>query len=89
MFKALQRAGLPVHFTPHCLRHTYASIMLSVVEAPITYVQRQLGHQNIQQTVNIYGKWLPHAKRYVDGLKLWQQTATKTAGKASEPCDST
>jgi len=57
--------------------------MLSVVEAPITYVQRQLGHQNIQQTVNIYGKWLPHAKRYVDGLKLWQQTATKTAGKAS------
>src|SRR5207244_4442858 len=50
-----------VHFTPHCLRHTYASIMLSVVEAPITYVQRQLGHQNIQQTVNIYGKWLPHA----------------------------
>ena len=83
MFKALQRAGLPVHFTPHCLRHTYASIMLSVVEAPITYVQRQLGHQNIQQTVNIYGKWLPHAKRYVEGLKLWQQTATKTAGKAS------
>ncbi|TMB17972.1 MAG: hypothetical protein E6J59_15280 [Deltaproteobacteria bacterium] len=26
------------------MRHTYASILLSVVEAPITYVQRQLGH---------------------------------------------
>ena len=25
----------------------------------------------------------PHAKRYVDGLRLWQPTATKTAGQAS------
>src|SRR5438034_2054957 len=80
MVKALQQAKLPVHFSPHCLRHTYASLMLSVVEAPITYVQRQLGHNNIQQTVNCYGSWIPHAKRYVDGLKLQrQQTATKTA----------
>ena len=52
-------------------------------QAPLEQIQLALGHQNIQQTVNIYGKWLPHAKRYVDGLRLWQQTATKTAGKAS------
>jgi len=42
-----------------------------------------LATPNIQQTVDVYGRWIPHAKRYVDGLRLWQPTATKTAGQAS------
>lgn len=32
-----------LHFTLHCLRHTFASIML----------------QEITLTVDLYGKWLP------------------------------
>ena len=47
-----------LHFTPHCLRHTYASLMLQQGE-PVAYVQRQLGHASIQLIVDTYGKWLP------------------------------
>jgi integrase len=41
--RALRTAGLPLHFTPHCLRHTYASLLISDGVSP-AYVQRQLGH---------------------------------------------
>jgi hypothetical protein len=58
MTRILKRANLPLHFTPHCLRHTYASLMLQQGE-PVAYVQRQLGHASIQLTVDTYGKWLP------------------------------
>ena len=58
MARVLKKAGLPLHFTPHCLRHTYASLMLQQGESP-AYVQRQLGHASIQLTVDTYGKWLP------------------------------
>ena len=58
MMAVLKKAGLPLHFTPHCLRHTYASLMLQQGESP-AYVQRQLGHASIQLTVDTYGKWLP------------------------------
>lgn len=53
----LRRARLPLHFTPHCLRHMYASLMLQQGESP-AYVQRQLGHASIQLTVDTYGKCL-------------------------------
>lgn len=58
MRKVLIEAGLPRHFSPHCLRHTYASLMLQQGEA-LTYVQRQLGHASIKLTADTYGKWLP------------------------------
>jgi integrase len=68
MTRVLKRAKLPVHFTPHCLRHTYASLMLQQGESP-AYVQRQLGHASIQLTVDTYGKWLPMgSKGAVDRL---------------------
>ena len=56
--KILKAAGLPPHFSPHCLRHTFASLLLQQGESP-AYVQRQLGHASIQLTVDTYGKWLP------------------------------
>jgi integrase len=75
MARILKHANLPSHFTPHCLRHTYASLMLQQGE-PVTYVQRQLGHASIQLTVDTYGKWLPMGnKAAVDRLD----------GGASEP----
>jgi len=56
--KMLTAAGLPGHFSPHSLRHTYASLLLQQGESP-AYVQRQLGHASIQLTVDTYGRWLP------------------------------
>ena len=56
--RVLRAAGLPGHFSPHSLRHTFASLLLQQGESP-AYVQRQLGHASIQLTVDTYGKWLP------------------------------
>jgi len=83
MYRALQRGDLPVHFTPHSLRHTYASILLSVVEAPISYVQRQLGHANIRQTVEVYGRW-SSARQAVRGRPEALATNGNNNGGAGE-----
>jgi len=37
------------HFTPHCLRHSYASILLADGVSPV-YVQEQFGHATIELT---------------------------------------
>jgi integrase len=66
--QVLKKAKLPAHFTPHCLRHTYASLLLQQGES-VAYVQRQLGHASVQLTVDTYGRWLPTAnKSAVDRL---------------------
>jgi integrase len=66
--RVVKAAKLPLHFTPHCLRHTYASLMLQMGQSPV-YVQRQLGHASIKLTVDTYGKWLPMGnKAAVDRL---------------------
>ena len=44
--RVLKLAGLPLHYTPHCLRHTFASLLLQQVESA-QYVQEQLGHASI------------------------------------------
>jgi len=62
--RAVKAAGLPEHFTPHCLRHTFASLLLQQGESP-QWVQEQLGHASIQLTVDTYGRWLP--KRPIRG----------------------
>jgi integrase len=69
IFKRIVReAGLPPHLHPHCLRHTFASLLLQQGESP-AYVQRQLGHSSIQLTVDTYGRWLPMGKKAaVDAL---------------------
>ncbi len=66
--RVLKRASLPLHFSPHCLRHTFASLLLQQGESPV-YVQRQLGHASIKLTVDTYGRWLPMGnKAAVDRL---------------------
>jgi integrase len=55
---ALAAAKLSQHFTPHCLRHTFASLHLQAGES-IYWVSRQLGHASIKITVDVYGRWLP------------------------------
>lgn len=52
--KAVARANLSPPPTPHDLRHTCASWMLTG-GVPITVVSRHLGHESIKITVDIYG----------------------------------
>ena len=56
MTRIVKRAGLP-HFTPHDLRHTFASLLLQRGESP-KYVQQQLGHASLSMTTDLYGQWL-------------------------------
>jgi hypothetical protein len=84
MMKILKKAGLPLHFTPHCLRHTYASLMLQQGESP-AYVQRQLGHASIQLTVDTYGKWLPMGnKAAVDRAVASEPSGSKMVAMGQE-----
>ncbi len=82
--RILKAAGLPGHFTPHCLRHTFASLLLQAGESP-AYVQRQLGHASIKLTVDLYGRWLPQTnKAAVDRLDD-TAAAPLTSDAASAP----
>jgi len=47
-------AGLPASFTPHDLRHCYASACLAG-GIPITDLSRWLGHRDINLTHRAYG----------------------------------
>jgi integrase len=74
--KILKATGLPPHFTPHCLRHRFASLLLQQGESP-AYVQRQLGHASIDLTVDTYGKWLPMGNKAAVN-RLDDQSGSKT-----------
>ncbi len=50
----VKKAGLPDHITPHTLRHSIAVHYL-INGAPITFVQRLLGHESLA-TTGIYTK---------------------------------
>jgi integrase len=52
--KAVARAKLDPPPTPHDLRHTCASWMLTG-GVPVTVVSRHLGHESIKITVDVYG----------------------------------
>lgn len=62
-FKAvLVAAKLPRHFSPHSLRHTFATLHLLHATGHaanvLAYLQQQLGHSSIKLTVDTYGSWL-------------------------------
>ena len=88
--RALRRAEVPTHFSPHCLRHTYASLLL-IKGYSIYYVSRQLGHASIQITVDRYGRWLPATnpgaaddlERTIDGRDVTPDVTASSTG-ASE-----
>ena len=58
MKRVLKRAKLPLHFSLHCLRHTYAAQRIAAGEN-VYYVSRQLGHASTKLTLDTYGRWLP------------------------------
>lgn len=57
-YGARDYAGLPASFTPHTLRHIFASNCLAG-GIPITDVSKWLGHRSIQVTYGIYGHLVP------------------------------
>jgi len=57
MKKILGHGNLPTHFSPHSLRHTFASVHIKL-GTDITYLKEQLGHSSILMTYDIYGHWL-------------------------------
>lgn len=65
--RIVRKASLPPHFTPHGMRHTYATLLLSDGVSPV-YVQQQLGHASIAVTVDRYGKWIRVAEKAADRL---------------------
>lgn len=54
----LKRADLPVDTTPHQLRHTCATLLLSRGVHP-KFVQELLGHATIALTLDRYSHWIP------------------------------
>jgi integrase len=80
--RVVRWAGLPGHFTPHSLRHTFA-VQLIQRNAPLPYVQAQLGHASIQMTVDVYGRWLPTGNRaLVDQLDAEQPAQQAAESRA-------
>jgi integrase len=57
---AVERSGIPHRFTPHGLRHLYASHLLQR-GVEISYVSKQLGHASIYTTHNTYHHFLPRS----------------------------
>ena len=85
MQSLLKKAKLPLHFTPHCLRHTYASILLAEGVSPV-YVQEQLGHATIELTVSTYGRWLKkRAPGVLDRLDISLNSEGKVVAEGSYP----
>ncbi len=60
-----------LHFTPHCLRHTYASLLLQEDGGRLLYVSRQPGHANVTITADTYAKWIrPVGRGVVNALAI-------------------
>lgn len=74
-----ERAGLPAGFTPHSLRHTFASMHLQR-GASIYWVQRMLRHASIQITVDTYGHWLDPGKPELAAAMESEALSTPAAG---------
>ncbi len=60
-----QRNGLTKTPRFHDLRHTYASWLISA-GVPLPEIQRRLGHESIQTTVDVYGGLLDQAGDLAD-----------------------
>jgi integrase len=76
--RAVADAGLSDGVTPHCLRHTCASLLIASGADPVA-VQRHLGHRDVTTTMNIYAGLFPNRldeiAEALDGLYRAAQSA--------------
>lgn len=59
--RAMKKAGLGKHLTPHSLRHTFASWQL-MAGVPPQVVQHRLGHESLSTTSQVYAHLLTDAQ---------------------------
>ena len=63
--------------TPHSLRHTHATYLLSN-SIPVIYVSKRLGHRDCKTTLNIYNHSLPSDnEKALDILNKWSENGAK------------
>lgn len=66
-----KRVGI-TRFNLKLFRHTYPSHLLVYENAPVHYVQAQLGHHSPDFALRVYGNLLaPDRGRYADRLDDW------------------
>ena len=85
MERTLKAAGLPAHFTPHSLRHTFCSLLIASGVSPV-YVQQQAGHASVEMTVGTYGSWFAvAAPGAMDRLAAGVPAGAPTAAMVTNP----
>ncbi len=77
ILKPALAAGLPSDFRTHDLRHTCASLLISLGAHPRAIMER-LGHSDITITLNVYGHLFPSLEEQLtDGLdELYRSTTS-------------
>lgn len=77
---ALKAAGLPAAVRLHDLRHSAATLWLAAGES-IYFVQQQLGHQDIQTTISLYGHpdKVAHQQAAERAAAWWRNGATEAS----------
>jgi len=66
--RCARKAGLPLHYSIHCLRHTYACMLLKASNWNLRLVQKQLGHAKITTTQVYADVMMPDIKKALDRL---------------------
>ena len=84
---AAGKARIPAGFTPHSLRHAFASAMLSK-GVPITDVAHWLGHRDVRVTYRIYGHLVPRqrpalSRSLTRNTRMEQAKSQRLAGKVT------
>lgn len=74
---ALRRAGLSPEVRLHDLRHTAATLWLAAGES-IYFVRQQLGHKDIQTTIDLYGHLdqAAHCEAAARAAQWWREDAS-------------
>ena len=68
--RCAKKAYLPLHYSIHCLRHTYACFLLKASDWNLRLVQKQLGHAKITTTQVYADVMLPEIKKALNRLYL-------------------
>lgn len=75
---ALERAGIE-HIRFHDLRHTYASILISM-DCQLTYIAQQIGHKSPATTLKVYAHLFDAQKRQEEARTKMQETFKEVVG---------